>query len=123
MIVPPGRNIDGKYAMLVNIGEMMDAIENTFAVGGDSLEIKLQQLEDLPKNRNANYSKLLLGPCLTASILLGLTLYFAQFSAHRASISLIDKIEIDKLIDGAKQVAIVATDPSGLITKFNPAAE
>jgi PAS domain-containing protein len=60
---------------------------------------------------------------LTASILLGLTLYFAQSSAHRASISLIDKIKIDQLIDGAKQVAIVATDPSGLITNFNPAAE
>jgi hypothetical protein len=87
MIVPPGGNIDGKYAMLVNIGEMMDAIENTFAVefeseiylrnnflcergdssgasiighgqefavGGDSLEIRLQQIEALPKSRNAN---------------------------------------------------------------------
>ncbi len=156
MIAPPGLDVKSGYAMLVNIGKMMDLIEKTFAdgfqseiylrnnflcergdnsganilgngqefaVGGDSLEIRLQQTLALSKDLSANYSKLLLGLCLTASILLGLTLFFAQASAHRANLSVIDRSRLEQLIEGAKQVAIVATDPSGLITIFNHAAE
>lgn len=146
----------GEFVMLLNIGKMMNLIENTFAsgfevelylqgkflcergddsgpsiggngqefsLGGDSLELRLQQTLGAYSGLSNIYPLLLLGLSLSASVLLGLTLFFAQSSAHRANLSAISRSQLEQLIEGAKQVAIVATDRFGLITIFNHAAE
>ncbi len=74
----------------------------------------------------ANFSSLpnyLLASALTASMLIGLTAFFAQTSAHKANLSAEERSKLSQLIEGARQVAIVATDPDGIITIFNHGAE
>ena len=94
-----------------------------FSLGGDSLEVRLQQTLGAYSGLSNIYPLLLLGLSLSASILLGLTLFFAQSSAHRANLSARSRSQLEQLIEGAKQVAIIATDRFGLITIFNQAAE
>ena len=93
------------------------------SLGGDSLELRLQQTLAAYSGLSNIYPLLLLGLSLSASVLLGLTLFFAQSSAHRANLSARSRSQLEQLIEGAKQVAIVATDRFGLITIFNQAAE
>ncbi len=96
---------------------------NKFLLGGDYFEIKLQQILSSNANRAKNFVAMLLWLSLAVSVLLGLTLFLAQSSAHRANLSARSRSQLEQLIEGAKQVAIVATDRSGLVTIFNHAAE
>ena len=104
-------------------GESLIGNSQEFPLGGDSLELRLQQTLASYAGLSSIYPPLLLGLSLSASVLLGLTLFFAQSSAHRANLSALSRSQLEQLIEGAKQVAIIATDRSGLVTIFNHAAE
>lgn len=154
LVAPPEQG--GEYVLLLNVGAMMDFIENTFSngfeveayldgkflfergasngksidgsgnqflLGGGLFELKLQQILSSNANLAKNFVTMLLWLSLAVSLLLGLTLFFAQSSAHRANLSARSRSQLEQLIEGAKQVAIIATDRSGLVTIFNQAAE
>ena len=104
-------------------GKSIDGSGNQFLLGGGLFELKLQQILSSNANLAKNFVTMLLWLSLAVSLLLGLTLFFAQSSAHRANLSARSRSQLEQLIEGAKQVAIIATDRFGLITIFNQAAE
>ncbi len=93
------------------------------AVGTDQLTIKLDPNANLRTQSQTGLPELLLGSLVVASALLGSTVLFAQTSAHRADLSARARSQLEQLIEGAGQVAVVATDRSGLVTIFNHGAE
>jgi len=95
----------------------------TVPIGGETLTLKVKPTVVFLTSQRTTLPNFLLAAMLTASILLGLTAYFAQTSAHRANIAAQSRIQLEQLIRGAGQVAIIATDPAGLITIFNHGAE
>ena len=93
------------------------------AVGANQLTIKLDPNAYLRTQSHTGLPDLLLASLVIASVLLGSTVLFAQTSAHRANLSARARSQLEQLIDGARQVAVVATDCSGLVTIFNHGAE
>lgn len=92
-------------------------------VGGLPLTLRVQPNRNMFDAEFARLPNLLLASTLLASVLIGLTAYFAQTSAHRANLSARSRGQLEQLINGARQVAIVATDTRGTITIFNHGAE
>lgn len=88
-----------------------------------TLTLRIEPSPEMLAMWGAILPNLLLAASLVASILLGLTAYFAQTSAERAILSSQAHSQLEQLIDGSRQVAIIATDPQGIITIFNPGAE
>lgn len=93
------------------------------ATGTDLLTIKLEPNANLRTQSQTRLPELLLGSLVVASTLLGSTILFAQTSAHRANLSARARSQLEQLINGARQVAVVATDCSGVVTIFNHGAE
>lgn len=93
------------------------------ASGTDQLIIKLDPNANLRTKSHTMWPDLLLGALSVASALLGSTVLFAQTSAHRANLSARARSQLEQLIEGARQVAVVATDCDGLVTIFNHGAE
>lgn len=93
------------------------------ATGTDQLTIKLDPNANLRTQSQTGWPEMLLGALAVASALLGSTVLFAQTSAHRANLSARARSQLEQLIEGARQVAVVATDCTGLVTIFNHAAE
>ncbi len=93
------------------------------AIGSDQVTLKLEPSSFLRLNERTFLPNLLLAAMITVSILLGLTAFFAQTSADRANISARARSQLEQLIAGARQVAVVATDRAGIITIFNYGAE
>ena len=92
-------------------------------IGGLPLTLRVQPNRGLFDEGFARLPNLFLASTLLASVLIGFTAYFAQTSAHRANLSAQERGKLEQLIDGAGQVAIVATDIAGIITIFNHGAE
>ena len=94
-----------------------------FTVAGLPLTLRVEPNRNMFDAQFARLPNLLLASTLLASILIGLTAFFAQASAHRANLSARARGQLEQLIDSARQVAIVATDTLGNITIFNHGAE
>lgn len=93
------------------------------ATNTDKVMIKLAPNANLRSVSQTRLPDLLLASLAVASVLLGSTVAFAQTSAHRANLSTRARSQLEQLIEGAKQVAVVATDCAGIVTIFNHAAE
>ncbi|MSQ90260.1 MAG: PAS domain-containing hybrid sensor histidine kinase/response regulator [Phycisphaerales bacterium] len=92
-------------------------------VGGESITLKLEPSAALRESRRSILPKFLLASTLAASMLLGLTAFLAQTSRHGANLAKRARSQLEQLIEGAHQVAVIATDCDGLITIFNHGAE
>ncbi len=105
------------------VGPNIGGEGETVDIGDQQLAIKLRPSLIGSSQPLATIPAVLLAAMLAASFLLGLTMYFAQTSAHRANLSSRARSQLEQLIDGARQVAVVATDRAGIITVFNHGAE
>ncbi len=92
-------------------------------VAGEEFSLKVRPILAADGALFVQLPLLLLAAMLAVSILLGMTLFFAQSSAHRANLSSRAHSQMEQLIEGARQVAVIATDRTGLVTIFNHGAE
>ncbi|MSR44971.1 MAG: response regulator [Phycisphaerales bacterium] len=92
-------------------------------IGDEFLILKLEPSASHRASRRSVLPPAFLASTLAASMLLGLTAFFAQSSKHRADLASRARSQLEQLIEGSRQVAVVATDCDGIITIFNHGAE
>jgi len=92
-------------------------------VGGNTLQARVAPAETLIAGEASTLPNLLFAAMLATSALLGSTTYFAQVSSQKARGSARARSQLEQLIAGGGQVAIIATDTDGRITIFNRGAE
>lgn len=95
----------------------------TITVGSNTLQARVAPTESLLAGEAPSLPNLLFAAMLATSALLGSTTYFAQVSAQKARGSARVQSQLEQLIAGGGQVAIIATDTNGRITIFNRGAE
>ena len=66
---------------------------------------------------------LLLTVSLVGAALVGSTVFFAQASERREAAAQRTRAQLEQLLEAARHVAVIATDPSGVISVFNHGAE
>lgn len=92
-------------------------------IGGNTLQARVAPAETLIAGAASTIPNLLFAAMLATSALLGSTTYFAQVSSQKARASARARSQLEQLIAGGGQVAIIATDTDGRITIFNRGAE
>jgi len=104
-------------------GPSIVAPGQNITVGGNTLQARVSPADTLTSVGAPTLPNLLFAAMLATSALLGSTTYFAQVSAQKARGSARARSQLEQLISGGGQVAIIATDTDGRITIFNRGAE
>jgi len=105
------------------VGPSITTPGQDITLGGNTLQARVAPSETLLLGERSTLPNLLFAAMLATSALLGSTTFFAQVSAQKARASARVRSQLEQLIAGGGQVAIIATDTDGRITIFNRGAE